>query len=82
MPEVRALIAMLIPMLASTVVAQVNLPADTIYVAPEGSDQGTGAIDSPLATLAAALERSRDLKAPGRQEPRVLAVGLGSFFLA
>ncbi|MBP7558967.1 MAG: right-handed parallel beta-helix repeat-containing protein [Armatimonadetes bacterium] len=82
MPEVRALIAMLIPMLASTVVAQVNLPADTIYVAPEGSDQGTGAIDSPLATLAAALERSRDLKAPGRQEPRVIAVREGTFFLA
>lgn len=80
-PEVDTLIAMLVPLLSLPVIAQAELPADTIYVAPDGSDDGSGAIDAPLATLAAARDRARLLRRPDRQEPLAIALRGGTYFL-
>jgi len=53
-----------------------------IYISPDGSDAGTGAIDKPLATLNAAVARSRELRKTVKTEvPVEIIVRGGEYFL-
>ena len=52
--------------LSSLLLLAIESAAQTIYVAPSGSDKNPGTIQKPLATLTAARNRARLLR---RQKP-------------
>ncbi|MBI2298103.1 MAG: right-handed parallel beta-helix repeat-containing protein [Armatimonadetes bacterium] len=54
----------------------------TLYVAPHGSDAGSGRLDAPLATLPAAQEAVRKLKAAGLTQPVEVVLAAGTYTLA
>ncbi|MFH1463474.1 MAG: right-handed parallel beta-helix repeat-containing protein [Pseudomonadota bacterium] len=49
-------------------------PENAIHVRADGSDDGDGSVESPLASIAAALELTR-----ARAEDRIIALGPGTF---
>ncbi|HRE07880.1 MAG TPA: hypothetical protein PKX00_19845, partial [Opitutaceae bacterium] len=48
--------------LAVATLAAAEGPTTTIWVSPQGSDRQTGTEDAPLATLATAVRRARELR--------------------
>lgn len=55
----------LVPLLALLFLLAVGAHAETLYVAPGGSDHGSGRADRPLASLAGARDALRRLRAGG-----------------